>query len=68
MIKAKVKEMFEKHIGKVVKVVYRDGEDIGVQKGVLVSENANFLTIRSHVTEYFIAIPEIIKVEVANDG
>ena len=38
---------FEEFLGKLVKVVYQDGDHVGVTRGDLVRETENFVEIRT---------------------
>jgi hypothetical protein len=51
----------EQLIGKRVKVVFNDGEEVRSLKGVLVSVT-DFLEIRTRVNSVFVAKKEVIKV------
>ena len=59
--------MFEEYIGKLVKVVYQDGDRIEVQKGDLISVENGFIKLQTEFRVYIIAVSQIIKVEVPND-
>ena len=55
-------------IGKLVKLVYRDHEEIKVRKGHLLAVDSNFLTIRTFEHSYAIPVSAVIEVKTFQEG
>ncbi len=61
---SKNKDIFEKFFGKFVKVIYRDGSQLAVAKGVLEQADKEFLFIHGDFSKKIISKTQIEKMEI----
>ena len=55
-------ELFRPFIGRLVRCVFRDGEEIKAKKGRLVQAEGGFVVLRTYQHSYLIHVSQVLKI------
>jgi ribosome maturation factor RimP len=64
----KMQNAAELLIGKLVKLVYRDGSEVKVRKGKLLAADQNFITIQTDVHTYVVPVSAVVEIKTIEEG
>ena len=58
----------ERLLGKLIKLVYRDGTEVKVRKGKLLAADQNFLTVQTDVHTYVVPVAAVAEIKTLEAG